>query len=79
MRSGGSNGAPESRGGPEELAQLVASLVTRSGLIGRLADCGVERDRLPELADDAAEQWTATFNPRPVGRDELLALYNSAY
>jgi alcohol dehydrogenase len=57
----------------------VASLVTRSGLIGRLADCGVERDRLPELADDAAEQWTATFNPRPVGRDELLALYNSAY
>ena len=79
MRSASSNGSPESRGGPEELAQLVASLVTRSGLIARLADCGVERDRLGELADDAAGQWTATFNPRPVSRDELLALYNSAY
>ncbi len=79
MRSSSSNGSADSRGGPEELARLVASLVERAGLTARLSECGVERERLPEMADDAARQWTATFNPRPVGRDELLELYNSAY
>ena len=34
--------------------------------------------KLPELAKMAATQWTATFNPRKVGEDELLAIYRTA-
>ncbi len=31
------------------------------------------------LADEAAQQWTAKFNPRPVGFEELYQLYEAAY
>ena len=36
------------------------------------------RADLPELAAIAAQQWTATFNPRAVGEAELLAIYRRA-
>ena len=42
-------------------------------------DLAPERQRLPELATEAAEQWTAGFNPRTVGEAELLSLYEAAY
>jgi alcohol dehydrogenase len=50
-----------------------------AGLAGRLADLGVEHPKLPDLAADAAKQWTGTFNPRKVGPGELLDLYRAAY
>ena len=31
-----------------------------------------------ELAEEAAQQWTGRFNPRPVGFAELLQLYKEA-
>ena len=34
--------------------------------------------KLAELAKMATTQWTATFNPRKVGEDELLAIYRMA-
>jgi hypothetical protein len=34
---------------------------------------------LPHLAAQAAKQWTAGFNPRPVRDEELLGLYQQAY
>ena len=34
----------------------------------RLAECGVERERLRELAAGGAKQWTGGFNPRTVDR-----------
>jgi len=45
----------------------------------RLADCGVPEGILPELAVEAAKQWTAAFNPRPVGSGELMEIYRTAY
>ena len=33
----------------------------------------------PVLADEAVQQWTGKFNPRPVGEVELLQLYESAF
>ena len=45
----------------------------------KLAAIGVERDKLPELATAAAEQWTGNFNPRPVDSDSLLSLYEQAF
>ncbi len=75
----GSNGAPPPSAGPEGLADLVAELRHKAGLPGRLSECGVEFDKLPQLAAAAAKQWTGTFNPRKVGADELLSLYEAAY
>jgi alcohol dehydrogenase len=43
-----------------------------------LTACGVERSKLFELAEDAAQQWTGTFNPRKVDVESLRALYARA-
>jgi alcohol dehydrogenase len=44
-----------------------------------LRDLGVERQRLSDLATQAAEQWTGKFNPREVRQAELLSLYERAF
>lgn len=66
-------------GGATFLADFVISALDRAGLPRQLRDLGVVRDALAGLADQASEQWTARFNPRPVGRDDLLLLYESAF
>jgi alcohol dehydrogenase len=63
----------------KHLAERVEHLARAAGLPQRLAaDCSVNRDILPVLAEEAAEQWTGKFNPRPVGFAELLRLYQAA-
>jgi alcohol dehydrogenase len=61
------------------LADRIATLVNLAGMPTRLVQCGVERQQLPQLAEDAARQWTGTFNPRPVDESSLLDLYEAAY
>jgi alcohol dehydrogenase len=77
--TGGANGFPDPASGFEGLALFVAKLAGQAGLPDRLAQCGVERNKLPELAAEAAKQWTGSFNPRRVGEAELLALYEAAF
>jgi alcohol dehydrogenase len=60
------------------LADHVQSLVERGGLPTTLADCDVDPERLDELASEAALQWTAGYNPRPVDRESLKELYACA-
>jgi alcohol dehydrogenase len=62
----------------EALAQHITDLLRRAGLPTRLADCGVADGILALLADEAAQQWTARFNPRPVTDTDLLRLYEGA-
>jgi alcohol dehydrogenase len=64
--------------GADGLAIRVASLLRAAGLPTTLAECGVSRDILPVLAHEAAEQWTARFNPRPVNNGDLRQLYEAA-
>ena len=73
------NGFPAPDDGADGLADFVARLVGRAGLPGRLRDCGVSADMLDEMAGDAAGQWTGSFNPRPVTREDLWRLYQQAY
>jgi alcohol dehydrogenase class IV len=77
--TGGANGFPKPESGFEGLADFVGTLARRAGLPDRLSACGVEQAKLPELAAEAAKQWTGSFNPRRVGEVELLSLYEAAY
>jgi alcohol dehydrogenase len=61
---------------------LVAKLEVLLGLAQMpcsLAERGVERNLIPKLADEAARQWTATFNPRPAGVKDFVGLYEAAF
>jgi alcohol dehydrogenase len=63
---------------PEDLASFIRTLVEHAGLASRLAPCGVDAGRIGELAEDAAQQWTGTFNPRPIDPNSLSLLYERA-
>jgi alcohol dehydrogenase len=62
----------------ELLAAHLTEVVVRAGLPGRLADCDVDRAAIPQLAAEAAQQWTGQFNPRPVDEQVLRELYEGA-
>jgi alcohol dehydrogenase len=64
--------------GSEMLAARIEELRAASGLPERLREVGVEASALRELAREAAQQWTAGFNPRPAGEEALLHLYEQA-
>jgi alcohol dehydrogenase len=74
-----SNGCPPPSGGPESLAEYVAKLVRHAELPATLGEMGVDSAKLPQLAADAAKQWTGSFNPRRVGESELLSIYERAF
>jgi alcohol dehydrogenase class IV len=44
----------------------------------KLSSCGVQEERLEELAEQAGQQWTAQFNPRKVTVNDLKELYRAA-
>ena len=61
------------------LVDFVTNLVNHAGLETSLSALDVEKIRLPELAGEAAKQWTSRFNPRKVEEADLLALYEAAF
>ena len=64
---------------PEALSNRIAELTCAAGLPRRLQDCGVSESILHLMAVEANEQWTARFNPRPVGESEILSIYHAAW
>ncbi len=75
--SAGGNG--DRAAAAEVLARRVTELMRLAELPTTLSGCGVSGSILPVLAEEAAQQWTGRFNPRPVGESELLQLYKAAY
>jgi alcohol dehydrogenase len=71
----GRNGRPAA----DALADRVTEMLTHAGLPKRLQECGVSETILPLLAEEANEQWTARFNPRPVTDADILKLYQIAW
>jgi alcohol dehydrogenase len=63
----------------DRLADRLEELAHAGSMPRSLAELGVSRKDLPELADAAAEQWTGTFNPRPFDSAGALALYERAF
>jgi alcohol dehydrogenase len=70
------NGQPSAAA--ELLAQRITHLMQLANLPTRLSACGVSRGIFPVLAEEAAQQWTARFNPRSVGEGDILGLFDAA-
>lgn len=66
-------------GSVEKLPDQLAALLKQTGLSTSLHAAGVTRESLTELAAEAARQWTATFNPRPIVAADFLELYEAAF
>lgn len=64
---------------PARLAATIESLLDAGEIRRRLRDFGVEANALPALAEQAAAQWTAGFNPVAVGPAEMRVLYEAAF
>jgi alcohol dehydrogenase len=62
----------------EALAQRIEAMLKAGGIARSLTEYGVKPDSLPDLATDAAKQWTGTFNPRPLTKDDFTDLYRKA-
>jgi alcohol dehydrogenase len=63
----------------ESLAARLEELASVGGLPARLRDIGAAPEDFGSLAQDAATQWTGTFNPRAFGAHAARELYERAY
>ena len=75
----GARHAHNGRPAGEVLAARAAELVAAAGLPQSLKECGVSDTILSLLAEEANQQWTARFNPRPVTEADILKLYQAAW
>ena len=78
-------GAAEIAGRSEGPEAAIAALIARietllnvAGIPRSLAEAGVDVAQIPQLAAEAARQWTVNFNPRPLSADDFVALYAAA-
>ena len=82
-RYGALLGAPRRRARDEEAAEALArrleDLAAAGGLALTLREAGVEAAAFPELAAQAAQQWTGSFNPRPFDAAGALEIYSAAF
>jgi alcohol dehydrogenase len=63
----------------DSLARRIEDLTRLARLPASLSACGVSRGILTVLAEEAAQQWTGRFNPRPVAQADFLQLYEAAW
>jgi alcohol dehydrogenase len=61
------------------LVQHLEKLLNLAGMPTSLAECGVKREMIPTLAEEASRQWTAGYNPRRVSPEDFAALYEAAF
>lgn len=61
------------------LMEAIERLLVAGGFPKTLAEAGVDRSAIPALAAEAARQWTAQFNPRPVTEEDFAALFEAAH
>ncbi len=75
-------GSPRRRARDEDAAETLArrleDLARAGGLALKLSDSGVDEQAIPQLAAQAAAQWTGTFNPRPFDAAGAAEIYRAA-
>jgi alcohol dehydrogenase len=62
----------------DALLAKVERLLNLAEIPRSLGELGVPAREIPRLADEAARQWTAQFNPRPIAGPDFAALYEAA-
>lgn len=62
----------------ENLARRLEQLRAAGGLPGNLNSIGVTNNDLPRLAEEAAKQWTGSFNPRDWNFEGAMEVYEKA-
>ena len=65
--------------GANFLAAEVDRLSSMALIPRKLRDVGISKSIFPILAEEAMQQWTGTFNPRPLTEDSLIQLYEAAW
>jgi len=65
--------------GAEALARRVEALRLAAGLPVSLSEVGVPPTSIPELARLACEEWTGTFNPRPMSDGDFEEVYQQIH
>lgn len=60
------------------LLEALCALLDEADIPPRLDLAGFDVAQIPALAEDAAQQWTGSFNPRPVTAADFAALYHVA-
>ena len=62
----------------EALALFVENLRSAVGLPESLIECGILKEDITRLAQEAGKQWTAGFNPRSMDESDFESVYHSA-
>jgi alcohol dehydrogenase len=70
---------PDGDDAAHRLAARLRHLADRARLPSQLSTEGVRETDLPQLADDAAVEWTGSFNPRPFTAADALEIYRCAF
>jgi len=70
-------GDPSERG-IQGLIEEMERLLNVAEMPASLLDVGVEEQQIAEMAGEAAGQWTAGFNPRPIAAGDFVRLYREA-
>lgn len=65
------NNCPEYHEFHPDLAGFLRQLASDAGLPSSLSELGVRKADLARLSEEASEQWTGRFNPRPLNAGEI--------
>jgi len=63
--------------GAERIARRMEALLDTAEVPRSPAAWGMTPADIPQLVEDASQQWTATFNPREVSKDDFGTLYEA--
>jgi alcohol dehydrogenase len=77
LRLVGINVTPQQAG--DALAVRLRELASAADHPTNLRGLGVSQDVLPQLAEDAATEWTGTFNPRHFDAAGAAEIYRAAF
>ena len=62
----------------ERFVRRLHDILSLLPLKQSLSDLNVAPENLPQLAKEAADQWTGKFNPEPVNEESLQHIYSAA-
>jgi alcohol dehydrogenase len=69
---------PDGNGSARALARRLSNLARAGALPASLSALNISTSQLPMLAQEAAQQWTGTFNPRDWDAEGAMEVYEAA-